>query len=64
MVFSSRSWIIYIDNPTTGRKYHNKRKEFETNMFKYGPKYLNDMYKTLSGCDMGREFVIIAKLRV
>jgi len=54
----------YINNPTAGRKYHNKRKEFETNMFKYGSKYLNDMYKALSGCDIGREFVIIAKLRV
>src|SRR3989344_4945156 len=54
----------YVANPTTGRKCHSKRKEFEINMYKHGYEHLNHLYKKLSESELGREFVIIAKLRV
>ena len=52
----------YIGNQILGRKCHSKRKAFEINMYKHGSGYLNSIYKMFSNYQMGREFVVVAKL--
>ena len=59
MEFFLLSGDNYVGNDELGRKCHFNRKTFEGNMYKYGSKQLNIIYKLLADKGMGREFVII-----
>jgi len=63
MEFFLLSGDNYVGNDELGRKCHLKRKIFETNMYKYGSEQLNSIYKRLSDNNIGREFIIIGKVK-
>jgi len=53
----------YIGNPTMGRKCHLKRKTFEKNMYKCDREQSNKIYKFLSKQGIGREFIVIGRIK-
>ena len=61
MEFFLLSGDNYVGNDKLGRKCHFKRKAFEINMYKYGNKHLNMIYKSLANNGIGREFVVIGR---
>jgi SAM-dependent methyltransferase len=64
MEFFLLSGDNYVENDELGRKCHFKRKRFEANMYKYGKEYLNEIYKALADKGIGREFVVIGRVKV
>ena len=63
MEFFLLSGDNYVGNDELGRKCHFKRKMFEGNMYKYGSEYLSLIYKFLAKQGIGREFVVIGKMK-
>jgi hypothetical protein len=63
MEFFLLSGDNYVGNDKLGRKCHFKRKVFEINMYKYGNKHLNSIYKCLASNGIGREFVVMGKVK-
>ncbi len=63
MEFFLLSGDNYVGNDKLGRKCHLKRKTFEGNMYKYGSKQLNLIYKFLAKQGIGREFVVIGTVK-
>jgi SAM-dependent methyltransferase len=63
MEFFLLSGDNYVGNDELGRKCHFKRKIFEGNMYKYGNEYLNSIYKFLAANGIGREFVVIGRVK-
>ncbi len=53
----------YVGNNELGRKCHFKRKIFEKNMYKFGNTQLNTIYKALADNGIGREFVVIGRIK-
>ncbi len=53
----------YVGNSALGRKCHLRRKLFEINMYKYGSEQLAKLYKSFSDYGIGREFIVIGKLK-
>jgi len=53
----------YVGNDELGRKCHFKRKIFEMNLYKLGSEQLNLIYKSLADNGIGREFVVIGRIR-
>jgi len=62
MEFFLLSGENYIENNTVGRKSHARRKKFEMAMYKFDRERLNNIYKSLSKFNIGREFLVIGKL--
>lgn len=63
MEFFLLSGDNYVGNDELGRKCHFKRKIFEKNMYKHGREYLNSIYKSLANNYIGREFVVIGRVK-
>ena len=63
MEFFLLSGDNYVGNNELGRKCHFKRKTFEMNMYKYGKEQLNMIYKALADVGIGREFVVIGRVK-
>lgn len=63
MEFFLLSGDNYVGNNKIGRKCHAKRMQFEMNLLKYNPQILHNFYNSLAENNIGREFVIIARLR-
>lgn len=63
MEFFLLSGDNYVGNDELGRKCHFRRKRFESNMHKYGKETLNMIYKLLADKGIGREFVVIGKMK-
>ena len=63
MEFFLLSGDNYVGNDELGRKCHFKRKTFETNMYRYGIEQLNMVYKALADNGIGREFVVIGRVK-
>ena len=63
MEFFLLSGDNYVGNPALGRKCHLKRKTFEKNMYKYDREQLNTIYKFLSKQGVGREFIVIGRIK-
>jgi hypothetical protein len=52
---------VYIGDPDLGKKCHNRRVMFERFMRKHGKaKKLNQFYKALADCDLGRQVILYA----
>jgi len=52
----------YVGNNKVGRKSHARRKKFEMAMYKFDRESLNNIYRSLSKFNIGREFLVIGKL--
>ncbi len=63
MEFFLLSGDNYVGNDELGRKCHFKRKMFEANMYRYGIEQLNMVYKALADNGIGREFVVIGRVK-
>ncbi len=63
MEFFLLSGDNYVGNDKLGRECHFKRKIFEENMYKYKEECLNSIYKFLADNSIGREFVIVGKVK-
>ncbi|MDP2676857.1 MAG: class I SAM-dependent methyltransferase [bacterium] len=51
----------YVGNDVLGRAVHEKRKNFETNLYKSDQKYLEELYRSFAQKGIGREFIVIGK---
>ena len=63
MEFFLLSGSNYVKNPTLGRKCHIQRKVFEQNLYRNNPEMLNRLYRNFARMGIGRECIIIAKLK-
>ena len=63
MEFFLLSGDNYLSNNEVGRECHSRRKMFEVNMYKNEAEYLNKVYRDLASNGIGREFLIIGRLR-
>jgi SAM-dependent methyltransferase len=62
MEFFILSGKNYVNNGVLGRKCHYMRKNFEMNLGRHDKELLFKFYNFLAENEMGREFVVIAKL--
>jgi SAM-dependent methyltransferase len=63
MEFFLLSGDNYIGNDKLGRACHFKRKALEENMSIHGSLYLDNFYKFLASNGIGREFIILGKIK-
>lgn len=63
MEFFILSGKNYVNNDSLGRKCHNSRKNFEQNIGRNNKHLLINFYYFLAENNLGREFIVIAKLK-
>jgi len=51
----------YVEDPSLGRKMHNKRKKFDMILSQFDNQFKRDLYQAFANLNIGRDIIVYAK---